>query len=60
MMGYSVRSLAPFLVGPGFPKLVSADLPVGVSDARYLISLASCRSHMMGEEALRELLGDIP
>ncbi len=59
-MGYSVRSLAPFLVGPGFPKLVSADLAVGVSDVRYSISLASCRPHMMGAEDLRELLGDIP
>ena len=59
-MGYSVRSLAPFRVGPRFPRLVSADLPVGVSDVRYLISLASCRSHMMSEQDLNELLGDIP
>ena len=59
-MGYSVRSLAPFRVGPGFPRLVSADLPVGISDVRYLISLASCRSHMMSEQDLNELLGDIP
>ena len=59
-MGYSVRSSAPFLVGPDFPKLVSTDLLVGVSDVRYRISLASCRSHMMGAEALGELLRDIP
>ena len=59
-MGYSVRSLAPFLVGPGFPKLVSADLAIGVSDVRYSISLASCRPHMMGAEDLGELLRDIP
>ena len=59
-MGYSVRSSALFLVGPGFPRLVSTDLPVGVSDVRYRIALASCRSHMMSAEALRELLRDIP
>ena len=59
-MGYSVRSSVSFLVGPGFPRLVSTDLPVGVSDVRYRISLASCRPHMMSEEGLRELLGDIP
>ena len=59
-MGYSVRALAPFLVGPGFPRLVSADLAVGVSDVRYSISLASCRPHMMGAEDLEELLRDIP
>ena len=59
-MGYSVRSLAPFLVGQGFPKLVSADLAIGVSDVRYSISLASCRPHMMGAEDLGELLRGIP
>lgn len=58
--GYSVRSLLPFLVGPGFPRLVSTDLPVGVSDVRYRVSLASCRPHMMSEQSLNELLGDIP
>ena len=59
-MGYSVRSLAPFLVGTGFPRLVSADLPVGVADVRYRVSLASCRPHMMDERDLMQLLGDIP
>ena len=59
-MGYSVRSLAPFRVGPGFPRLVSTDLPVGVSDVGYLISLASCHPHMMSEQSMNELLGDIP
>ena len=59
-MGYSVRSLVPCLVGTGFPRLVSADLPVGVADVRYRISLASCRPHMMSEQDLTQLLGDIP
>ena len=59
-MGYSVRSLAPFLVEAGFPRLVSADLPVGVADVRYRVSLASCRPHMMSERDLTQLLGDIP
>ena len=58
-MGYSVRSLAPFLVGPGFPKLVSAELAAGVSDVRYRISLDYCRPHMMGAEDLGELLRGI-
>lgn len=59
-MGYSVRSLAPFLVGTGFPRLVSANLPVGIADVRYRISLASCRPHAMSEQDLMQLLGDIP
>ncbi len=59
-MGYSVRSLEPFLVEEGFPRLVSADLPVGISDVRYRVSLASCRSHLMNEQSLNELLRDIP
>ena len=59
-MGYSVRSLLPFLVGQGFPRLVSTDIPIGISDVRYRVSLASCRPHMMSEQGLNELLGDIP
>ena len=58
--GYSVRSFEPFRVGAGFPRLVSTDLPVGVSDVRYRISLASCGPHRMSELNLDELLRDLP
>ena len=58
--GYSVRSFEPFRVGAGFPRLVSTDLPAGVSDVRYRVSLASCGPHRMSELNLDELLRDLP
>ena len=59
-MGYSVRSVARFLVGSGFPRLVSTDLPVGVIDVRYRISLATCQPHMLSGKDLEKLLEGIP
>ena len=59
-MGYSVRSFVPFLVMEGFPRLVSTDLAVGVTEVRYRVSLASCRPYMMSEQDLKQLLVDIP
>ena len=41
-VGYSIRGVRAFLVGDGFPRIVSADLPAGVGDVRYSISLAAC------------------
>ena len=58
--GYSVRSFAPFRVGEDFPKLVSTDLPNGVSDVRYRVSLASCQPHRISERGLDELLREFP
>ena len=58
--GYSVRSFEPFRVGAGFPRLVSTDLPAGISDVRYRVSLASCGPHRMSELNLDELLRDLP
>ena len=59
-IGYLVRSFAPFRVGKDFPKLVSTDLPHGISDVRYRVSLASCRPHEIGAQNLGELLREIP
>ena len=58
--GYSVRSFEPFRVGAGFPRLMSTDLPDGISDVRYRVSLASCGPHRMSEFDLDELLRDLP
>lgn len=41
-LGYAVRSEATFRVGRGFPRIVEADLPSGVGDASYGLSLAAC------------------
>ncbi len=54
--GYSVRSFEPFRVGPEFPKLTSCNLPTGLNDIRYRVSLASCQAHRMKRDNLVELL----
>lgn len=40
---FSLRKELTFRVGRGFPRLVERDLPEGVGDASYALSLAACR-----------------
>jgi hypothetical protein len=40
--GYQVRTVGFFRVGPKFPSLVEADMPAGVGDANYALSVAAC------------------
>ena len=55
-IGYSVRSLHPFRVEKGFPRIVSGDLRTGISDVRYLVSTASCGDFQMTERQPERLL----
>jgi hypothetical protein len=40
--GYTVRAVGFFRVGKKFPSLVEADMPPGVGDANYALSVAAC------------------
>ena len=40
--GYTVRTIGFFRVGRKFPRLVEADMPAGVGDANYALSVAAC------------------
>jgi hypothetical protein len=40
--GYTIRATHFFSVGPKFPCLVEADMPAGVGDANYALSVAAC------------------
>ena len=42
-IGYTVRSLHPFRVDEGFPRIVSGDLRTGISDVRYVVSTGLVR-----------------
>ena len=55
-MGYTVRSLHAYRIEEGFPRIVSGDLPTGISDVRYLVSTASCGAFRMAEEQPEKLL----
>ena len=58
-LGYSVRSLHPFRVEDGFPRIVSADLQAGVSGVHYLVSTASCRPFQITAQRAGELLEEL-
>jgi hypothetical protein len=40
--GYTVRTVGFFRVGSKFPNLVESDMPPGVGDANYALSVAAC------------------
>jgi len=40
---FSLRRELTFRIGRGFPRLVERDLPEGVGDVSYALSLAACR-----------------
>lgn len=56
--GYIVRSVGFFLVGPQFPRLTEADMPPGVGDANYALSVAACESfRATAGEVITALIG---
>jgi hypothetical protein len=58
--GYAVRRQDTFRVGPGFPRIIEADLPKGVGDASYSMSLAACQSFSVPLTALISALRETP
>ena len=55
-IGYTIRSLHPFRVKEGFPRIVSGDLRIGVSNVQYLVSTASCGAFRMADRQPGKLL----
>lgn len=55
-VGYSIRSLHPFRVEEGFPRIVSSGLQSGVSNVRYIVSTASCENYRMQMQQPSKLL----
>jgi hypothetical protein len=51
-VGYAVRQCQDFRVAPGFPRIVESDLPPGIGDASYRLSLAACSGFIVPPEAL--------
>ena len=54
--GYTVRAVGFFRVGPKFPRLVEADMPSGVGDANYALSVAACEPFAVAPGDLRDVL----
>lgn len=47
--GYLQREALVFHVADGFPRLTERDLPAGVGDIHYRISVAECRHHLAAD-----------
>ncbi len=58
--GYTVRSVGFFKVGPKFPCLVEADMPTGVGDANYALSVASCEPFRVPPAEVESVLATSP
>ncbi|MCE9609564.1 MAG: PD-(D/E)XK motif protein [Chthoniobacter sp.] len=50
--GYSVREANDFTVSGRFPRLTERDLPAGIGDVRYALSLDACGSFLLPPNAL--------
>jgi hypothetical protein len=56
---YAARSVRWHEVAPGFPRLTAADLPFGVGDVNYLVSVDACAHWSVEEVRLTDLLGPL-
>lgn len=53
---YAVRETNAFRVGPGFPRLVEADLPPGVGDLHYSVGVSDCGPYRIPVSEFTDLL----
>jgi hypothetical protein len=54
----TLREEFSFLVEPGFPRLVESNLPNGVGDVNYALSLSACKAFQVEtSEMLATLAG---
>jgi len=56
-VGYAVRQAQDYRVGPGFPRIVEADLATGVGEVSYALSLAACARFTALPETISTALG---
>ncbi len=58
-VGYTLRSLHPFRVEEGFPKIISTELQIGISDVQYVVSTASSARFRITVERPEKLLENL-
>lgn len=56
---YSARTVLWYEVTATFPRLTATDLPPGVGDVHYLLSLDACSSWLLDQSRLGMLLGQV-
>lgn len=54
--GYGVRAVRVFTVGEGFPRITEADVPHGVGNVKYSISMAALADFELPLDEIREAM----
>ena len=54
--GYSLKERRVYKVIKGFPRLVQKDLPMGISNIRYKLSLQNCEDYISDVETIVETI----
>ena len=54
--GYALRETNDFAVRGRFPRLTESDLPAGIGEVRYALSLDACRAFLLAPGALLAVL----
>ena len=54
---YTIRDLKFWHVRNGFPRLVEADMPEGVTDCSYSVAISGLERHQATEDEVAELVG---
>jgi hypothetical protein len=57
--GYSIRQTNVFRVSEGFPRIIESDLPNGVGDVQYSITVAECMHFFVPEGEMTEFIARI-
>ena len=58
--GYVVRRSDTFRIGPKFPRIIEAQLPLGVGDASYRLSIAACTDFLVPSSVIELSLAGSP
>lgn len=54
--GYRQREIRDFRVRKGFPRLIERELPPGIGNVRYLLSLDACHKFSVAQDELPSIL----
>jgi Putative PD-(D/E)XK family member, (DUF4420) len=57
---YKVAQRRFFQLGAAFPRVLSTELPIGVSDINYELELKACAAFECTEEAMSSAISDLP
>ena len=58
--GYTERSMDFYRVGPGFPRIIETDLPLGLGKVRYDVEASACAQFSIPIDSISTWLSEAP